>query len=93
MYLGKVAELAPKHRIFSFPTHPYTQALLTSIPGDNPYSRGERIPLRGDVPNPANPPTGRRFHTRCPIAEARCAQGEPPLREIEGGHWTACWLA
>ena len=93
MYLGKIVELATKAELFRSPRHPYTQALMSAIPGPNPYRAGQRIRLSGDVPNPANPPNGCRFHPRCPLAVARCAQEEPPLLEVRENHWAACWLA
>ena len=92
MYLGKIVELAGKDEVFAHPLHPYTQALLSAIPQPDPEDRGLRILLEGDLPSPANPPLGCRFHTRCRHATARCAEQEPPFRDQGGGHWAACFL-
>ena len=93
MYLGKIVELASKQELFADPLHPYTQALMSAIPGPNPYVKSGRILLTGDVPSPLNPPAGCRFHPRCPLAIDQCGHEEPPLNEIKPGHWAACWLA
>ena len=92
MYLGKIVELAGKEDVFAHPLHPYTQALLSAIPQPDPEDRGRRILLEGDLPSPANPPRGCRFHTRCRHATARCAEQEPPFRDQGDGHWAACFL-
>ncbi len=92
MYLGKIVELAQKDEVFAHPLHPYTQALLSAIPQPDPEDRGRRILLEGDLPSPANPPQGCRFHTRCRHATARCAEQEPPFRDQGDGHWAACFL-
>ena len=92
MYLGKIVELAQKDEVFAHPLHPYTQALLSAIPQPDPEDRGRRILLEGDLPSPANPPQGCRFHTRCRHAMARCAEQEPPFRDQGDGHWAACFL-
>lgn len=93
MYLGKVVEIAPKHALFGQPTHPYTRALLSSIPVPNPKIQTERILLSGDVPSPIHPPTGCRFHTRCPFATDLCKQKEPEVTEVQEGHHVACHYA
>ncbi len=90
MYLGKIAELSTRDLVFNGPAHPYTIALLSAVPIPDPKLRRERIILTGDVPSPLNPPTGCRFHPRCPFAKANCAVEEPELREIEPGHFVAC---
>ena len=93
MYLGKLVELADRKTLFSSPQHPYTQALLSAVPIPNPrLRRGQRLLLKGDVPSPINPPSGCRFHTRCPFAEDRCRVEEPKLRELSPGQLAACHL-
>jgi oligopeptide/dipeptide ABC transporter ATP-binding protein len=91
MYLGKIVELGPNEALYSFPRHPYTGALLAAVPMADPTLRGsERHPLGGDVPSPANPPSGCRFHTRCPKAQALCAERDPPLEDKGSGTFAAC---
>ena len=93
MYLGKLVELADRKTLFTSPQHPYTQALLSAVPIPNPrLRRGQRLLLKGDVPSPINPPSGCRFHTRCPFAEDRCRVEEPKLRELNPGQLAACHL-
>jgi peptide/nickel transport system ATP-binding protein/oligopeptide transport system ATP-binding protein len=91
MYLGKVVEVAPSAEIYANPAHPYTKALVAAIPQPNPALRQKRPVLTGDLPSPVNPPSGCRFHTRCPIARKEiCSVEEPPTREIAPGHFAAC---
>jgi oligopeptide/dipeptide ABC transporter ATP-binding protein len=90
MYLGKIVEYAEKDSLFEKPTHPYTEALLSVIPAPDPDLRRDRIILPGDVPSPANPPPGCRFHTRCPLAEEICSVEDPPLTDRGNGHFVAC---
>jgi oligopeptide transport system ATP-binding protein len=90
MYLGKLMELADSEELYRNPLHPYTRALLAAIPVPEPNARRERIELEGDVPSPANPPSGCPFHPRCPIATAECAEVVPEFRDVGGGHYVAC---
>ncbi|MBS1818298.1 MAG: dipeptide ABC transporter ATP-binding protein [Acidobacteria bacterium] len=90
MYLGTIAELAGSAELYANPRHPYTVSLLSAIPIPDPDRRRNRIVLRGDVPSPANPPSGCRFHTRCYMAQPLCSEQVPLLREVAPGHWSAC---
>ena len=94
MYLGKIAEISPRDELFRNPQHPYTQALMSAIPIPKPNRKRERVILKGDVPSPLNPPTGCRFHPRCPIAEDICSREEPILKSLtsEPEHKIACHL-
>ena len=91
MYLGKMVELAGREEIFRNPLHPYTQALLSAIPIPDPDLKRERIILKGDVPSPLRPPSGCRFHPRCPVALEHCSREEPQFKEVAPDHWVACW--
>jgi oligopeptide/dipeptide ABC transporter ATP-binding protein len=94
MYLGKIAELGECTQVYRHPLHPYTQALISAAPVPDPnFDRSGRILLHGDLPSPANPPTGCTFHTRCPIAQDLCKVDVPVLREITPGHFSACHFA
>ncbi len=90
MYLGRVVELGPTERLFQNPKHPYTKALLSSVPLPDPDKRKELVVLEGDVPSPVNIPTGCRFRPRCAFATGKCAEVAPPLVEIEHGHFVEC---
>ncbi len=92
MYLGRVVEIASAHDLYANPKHPYTEALLSAVPIPDPKIKRKRIMLKGDVPNPINPPKGCHFHTRCPVKQDRCAVETPALKQDGSGHWVACHL-
>ncbi|EGQ2780860.1 dipeptide ABC transporter ATP-binding protein [Staphylococcus pseudintermedius] len=92
MYLGHILEQGPADAIYENPQHPYTQSLISAIPDINPIQRKKRILLEGDLPSPSHPPVGCPFHTRCPVAEARCAQQKPQAVEVGKEHYAACVL-
>lgn len=90
MYLGKIVEMTDKHSLFDNPLHPYTKALISAIPIPDPTYDKKRVILEGDVPSPINPPSGCRFHTRCPIAQDICSKEDPVFEEKKDGHFVAC---
>src|SRR3954471_22134937 len=92
MYLGKIVEVAPRYEIFAAPRHPYTKALLSAVPLPEPGAERNPIILKGDVPSPITPPSGCRFHTRCPLVFDRCRTEEPTLRAAGPEQWVACHL-
>lgn len=92
MYLGGIVEISDKDDLYAEPLHPYTQALISAIPEPDPRKKKERIVLQGDVPSPANPPTGCPFHPRCPMAMEECSKVKPELKEVKPGHKVACHL-
>ena len=92
MYLGKLVEIADCDELFANPAHPYTRALLSAIPIADPRHKKKRIILEGDVPTPINPPSGCRFHTRCPAVYKRCKIESPKLTEVAPNHFAACHL-
>lgn len=93
MYLGRVVELADSETLYARPLHPYTEALLDAVPSTDPDRTGTKVILTGDVPNPANPPSGCHFHPRCRYAQDICKQKTPEWRELEPNHWVNCHLA
>ncbi|WP_053367750.1 ABC transporter ATP-binding protein [Bacillus sp. FJAT-27245] len=92
MYLGRIAEIAPKKSLYEKPLHPYTEALLSSVPSTDVRHKRQKIILKGDLPSPSNPPTGCAFRTRCPKAHERCELVRPELNEVGNGHYVACHL-
>ena len=92
MYLGQIVEYAPTPKLFENVKHPYTKALFSAVLPDHPDLQQDEIVLQGEVPSPLNPPSGCRFHTRCPSAMEQCAQIEPPIRTDDAGHRVACHL-
>ncbi|MEQ8195306.1 MAG: ABC transporter ATP-binding protein, partial [Rhodospirillales bacterium] len=93
MYLGEIVETGARDALFDNPRHPYTQALMSAVPIPDPEARHERILLEGDPPSPLDPPSGCRFHTRCPYAEAVCAERKPELKAAGSDQRVACHLA
>jgi oligopeptide transport system ATP-binding protein len=93
MYLGKIMELASKQTIYANPLHPYTKALISAVPVPDPEieAKRERIVIKGDIPHPSNPPKGCVFNTRCPIAESQCYEELPKYKQVNPGHWVACY--
>ena len=90
MYSGKLAEIGSTREVLERPLHPYTSALISSIPRPDPSKRTEVVPITGEVPSSMSPPPGCRFNPRCPYAEGVCRQEEPALKEVLPAHWTAC---
>jgi peptide/nickel transport system ATP-binding protein len=93
MYLGKLVEVAELRELYSHPMHPYTDALLAAVPVPDPHERRQEAMPEGEIPNPINPPSGCRFHPRCPLAEEVCTRQEPEMRELRPGHRVACHFA
>ena len=93
MYLGKMVEFAPTKKLFEHPMHPYTESLLSAVPVADPTVQMERIPLEGEIPNPANPPSGCYFHTRCRFCTEKCKAEAPAYVELEPEHFVACHRA
>jgi oligopeptide/dipeptide ABC transporter ATP-binding protein len=92
MYLGKIVEMADTDDLFDHPLHPYTHALIEAVPIPDPKTKALKIILRGEVPSPINPPSGCRFHPRCPKAQKICSEKEPALEEVKKGHFVACYF-
>ena len=90
LYLGRIMEIAASEDLYARPEHPYTRALMSAIPSPDPAAKREREILKGDIPSPANPPSGCVFRTRCPNALDACAATRPELREVRPGHFKAC---
>ena len=93
MYVGRIVEMAETDQVYFTPKHPYTEALLSSVPRPDPFTEKNRIVLQGEVPNPANPPAGCYFHPRCRYAKPICNQEDPPLVEVRAGHYASCHFA
>jgi oligopeptide/dipeptide ABC transporter ATP-binding protein len=92
MYLGKIVEIASIEEIYKRPGHPYTEALINAVPGMESGQKKQKLKVRGDIPDPSNPPQGCSFHTRCPLKEKQCEEMEPTLKEIAPDHYVACFL-
>jgi len=92
MYVGRIVELASRSSLYDHPYHPYTEALMSAVPLANPLNKKKRMLLEGDVPSPINPPSGCTFHPRCQYRQDICTQTVPVLKEIEEGHWAACYF-
>jgi oligopeptide transport system ATP-binding protein len=92
MYLGRIVEMAESRALYASPKHPYTEALLSAVPIPDPRVKRQRIRLSGEVPSPAQPPSGCHFHARCPIAQPMCSKEVPKLKQSADGHWVACHL-
>jgi oligopeptide/dipeptide ABC transporter ATP-binding protein len=92
MYLGRIVEVGSLDEVYRNPLHPYTQALLAAVPVPDPHFRRTMAMPRGEIPNPINPPSGCRFHNRCPLAVDICSEAEPEWREVAPDHWVACHL-
>jgi oligopeptide/dipeptide ABC transporter ATP-binding protein len=92
MYLGKIVEIANSEEIYKRPAHPYTEALLNAVPGLESGQKKQKLKVRGDIPDPSNPPHGCSFHTRCPLKEKQCEEMEPTLKEVAPDHFVACFL-
>ncbi|WP_332816064.1 ABC transporter ATP-binding protein [Ramlibacter sp.] len=90
MYLGRIVEIGPVERLYGNPSHPYTQALLSAVPKVRPGTRAAKIVLKGDIPSPANPPSGCTFRTRCPVARPACSESAPKLEAVGNDHYVAC---
>jgi peptide/nickel transport system ATP-binding protein len=90
MYLGNIVEMVPAQELYQNPKHPYTEALLSAVPSINPYTHRARIILPGEIPNPSNPPSGCKFHTRCRYAKEKCKTEVPAWNEVSPGHWVLC---
>jgi oligopeptide/dipeptide ABC transporter ATP-binding protein len=93
MYLGRIVERGPRDRVFDRPVHPYTKALVAAVPVADPSRPRSRVLVHGDPPSPFELPQGCRFHTRCPLAVAKCREIEPGLADLGSGHHAACHLA
>lgn len=92
MYLGKIVEMGESHEIYKNPLHPYTKALFSAIPTEDPTAKVDRIALKGEVPSPLNPPKGCHFHNRCPYVKKECMEVSPSLDDIANNHKVACYL-